>query len=178
MDEKGWVSIERPQQTSSQQMVDESDRSWPVFSKKFGEERILVRFPSEPEYAYPRKDLGDVETMQIEGKTAYGMHRMLVEPSTLGLDSVLKQKKLLIASEEDGLLVFTEQTDPKFADLLYRNDKKWVRERIFASGDHVYSLQTISESLNEGPHLQFIQSFDLEIRGGNKVFHREIQSEN
>ena len=178
MDEKGWVSVERPQQKEVRQALDESDATWPVFSKQFGEDRVLVRFPEEPTYTYPRLELGDPFTMHVESKMAYGTHRLLVSPLASTLDTYVEQKKLSIASEEDALLVSSDQTGSNSVDLLYRSDKMWVRERIFAFTDHVYVLQTLSESLNESPHLQFASSFDLEIRDGNKVFHREIQSEN
>ncbi len=178
MDEKGWVSVERPQKTEVGQTIDESDVTWPVFVRQFGEDRVLVQFPSEPSYMYPRILQNDRETMQVEASTELTTHRMLVELSSLSLDAVIQQKKLSIASQEDGLLVSSELTGVNTAELLYRSDKKWVRERIIVSTGHVYSLQTLSESLNEASHLKFSNSFDLEIRDGKSVFHREIQSEN
>lgn len=178
MDEKGWVSLERPQKVETGKVVDESDATWPVFVRQFGEDRVLVRFPDEPTYVYPRILENDLESMQIEASTPVATHRLLVYPSTFSLDVVIEQKKLSLDSEAGALLVTSEPTGPNSVELLYRSDEKWVWERIFASTDRVYVLQTLSESLNEAPHLKFSNSFDLEIRDGNKVFHREIQSEN
>ncbi|HAB98976.1 MAG TPA: hypothetical protein DCE71_04060 [Parachlamydiales bacterium] len=177
IDEKGWVSVERPQKAEAAQVVDESDTTWPVFSKQFGEDRVLVRFPVEPTYTYPRISENDRETIQVEASTPVATHRFIALPSTLTLDAVLEQKKLSIPSEGDALLVSSERTGPNSIQLLYRSDKMWVRERIVASSDRVYILQTLSESLNESEHLKFSNSFDLEIRGKNQVFHREFQSE-
>jgi hypothetical protein len=178
MDEKGWVSVERPQKVEAGRVVDESDVTWPVFVRQFGEDRVLVRFPGEPTYVYPRVLDNDLETMQIEASTPTASHRLLVQSSSLSLDAVIEQKKLSLASENDALLVSSEQTGPNSVEWLYRSGEKWVRERMIASTDRLYVLQTFSESLNEAPHLKFSNSFDLEIRDGNKVFHREIQSEN
>jgi hypothetical protein len=178
MDEKGWVLVEKPQQIEARQAVDESGAAWPVFSRQFGEDRVLVRFPEEPNYTYPRLEFGDSVTMHVESKMPYGTHRLLVSSLTSTLDAFMEEKKLSIASEEDALLIFSDQNSSHSADLLYRSNKMWVQERVFAFYGRIYVLQTHSESLNESPHLQFVDSFDLEIRDGNKVFHREIQSEN
>ena len=176
MDEKGWVSVEKPQKAETHQIIDESDHTWPAFIRQFGADKVVIRFPEEPRYSYPRLAWEGSKVMQIEGSKEGVLHRLLVQPAPESFDAFIEQKKLSLSSQEDSLLVSSDSIDHRTVDLLYRSEKKWVRERIFVSKDHIYLMQTISESLDGAPYLQFVGSFDLEIRDGNKVFHREIQS--
>lgn len=178
MDEKGWVSVEKPQQiTSEQSFSGDSEEAWPVFIRQFGSDRVAVRFPNEPVYTYPLVEEGDLETMHIAAQQGENVYTLFVEKnSSQDLQGFVQQRKLSVETMDKTFWVSSEPVEERVFDLLYRKDEKWVRERVFMSSERFYVLQTISETLNEEFHLKFASSFDLEKRGENKVFHREFQS--
>jgi hypothetical protein len=178
VDENGWASVEPPKKNPLEQKGDGDPSVWPVFSRQFGSDRLLIRFPADPVYRYPNLDQGDSETMEIESEVPGTLHRIRVERSDRDMDDLFKDKIELIQVEEESLLVLSDRTSGKVSDFLYRSDSKWIRERIIASSERTYVLQTFSDSLSDSAHQKFISSLDLEIRGENRVFHREIASEN
>ena len=180
MDEKGWVSVERPRQTAELQSVaSASKENWPVFVRHFGEDKVLIRFPEEPSYDYPYVERGDLETMQISATTPASAHSLFVgKKSEEGLESFATNRKENFDAKEGSFVVSFEKVEERIFDLFYRNEERWVRERILASADRFYVLQTVAESTSEDLHRKFLASFDLERRDGNHNFHREFQSKN
>lgn len=177
IDENGWVSVERPSQVPSQQIV-AREGDWPVFIRQFGSDRAIIRFPGEPSYTYPNIEKGDLETMWISAQHLGGVHTLLVEPKTVDFGVFIEQRKGRIEGDVKAFIVSSELKDNRTFDLMYRKDEKWVRERVLMSSERFYILQSVSDTLNEEFHLQFTRSFDVENRDQNQVFHREFQSEN
>lgn len=178
MDEKGWVPVERPKAEVVESSKEALADSWPVFVRQFGSDRILIRFPDEPTYTYPYVEQGDLETAFVEANFEGVSYQLLVELRSMDFDRFLEAKKLTIASEKDALLVAVDEVDARTVDFLYRSGKKWIRERVIGSNERFYTLQTTADTFDEAFHDRFLHSFDLETRDENKVFHREIQSEN
>lgn len=178
IDENGWASVERPKKSPIEQKGEEDPSVWPVFARQFGTDRVLIRFPTDPIYRYPNLERGDSETMEIESRVPGTLHRIRVEENEQGLSEMVKEKIDSIEADENSLLVLSERTSGKVADLFYRAENQWIRERIIKTDARTYVLQTFSDSLSDDSHQKFISSLDLEIRGENRVFHREISSEN
>ena len=177
IDENGWVSVEPLQKKSIEQKGGGEIAVWPVFSRQFGVERVLIRFPTDPSYGYPNLETGDSESLFAESTNEGFTHRLHVQNSSSEIDEIIKNKIESIEGEKGSLLVFSGQKNEKIADFLYRDGGKWVRERIIRTPAHLYVLQTFSDTLSDSNHQKFISTFDLEIRDKNKVFHREIESE-
>jgi len=180
VDEKGWVSVERSKQTASQQsFASNSKESWPVFVRHFGSDKVLIRFPDEPTYDYPYVEKGDLETMQISATTPDSAHSLFVGKKLDGdLEAFATKRKETFDAKDGAFVVSFEKIEEKIFDLFYRNEERWVRERILASTDRFYVLQTVTETASEDLHRKFLASFDLERRDGNHDFYREFQSEN
>ncbi|MBS0624920.1 MAG: hypothetical protein JSS32_02580 [Verrucomicrobia bacterium] len=167
VDENGWVSVERPKKAPVQN-IEEDDSVWPVFVRKFGEDRILIRFPVDPSYKYLDKKI------EIEAEHSGALHKLSVEGSEMGLEREFQKLVDSLQENGDALVVLASVSDEYSADLLYKLGSKWVRERMIAVGERIYRLQTFSETLNVAQHEKFASSFDLEIRDENRVFHRVI----
>lgn len=178
--EKGWVSVERPHQTTEQQsLVNSSKENWPVFVRHFGVDKVLIRFPNEPSYDYPYVERGDLETMQISSTTSESAHSLFVgKRSGEDLEAFATKRKESFDAKEGAFVVSFEKIEERIFDLFYRNEERWVRERILVSPDRFYVLQTVTETVSEDLHRKFFASFDLEMRDGNQSFHREFQSKN
>ncbi len=178
IEENGWVSVDKPQKQAQSQHEEVDPSIWTVFAKEFGSEKVLIRFPEDPGYRYPQIDQGDKETMEIDSTSGETLHRLnVLKFPDQPLDELIQKKINNIQSEEGALLVQTDQIDGQMADLLYRSQGKWVRERLILTDEHLYILQSASETLEGSSHTQFIASFDLEKRDENKVFSRPFHSE-
>ncbi|MBX9744902.1 MAG: hypothetical protein K2X08_06815, partial [Chlamydiales bacterium] len=171
MDEKGWVSVERPKAEAIENSKEALADSWPVFVRQFGADRILIRFPDEPTYTYPYVEQGDLETAVVEASFEGVTYQLSVELLSMDFERFLEDKKLTIASKEDALLVAVDQVDARTVDFLYRSGKKWIRERVVLSSERFYTLQTTADTFDQAFHDRFLHSFDLETRDENKVFH-------
>ncbi len=149
----GWVAIERSEKEVLPLSADERDPSiWVVFSKEIGSEKILVRFPVEPTYKYLTKDGSEMELLAISGGNE---HRVLIgKPSK----DLLGERKANL----EGAIAVHEKVGTENAELTYWKDGFWFMERLIATKDHSYILQTKSETIDSDSHLAFAASFDLQ----------------
>ena len=168
--------MERPSKKPIEQPASEEASSGVVFVKQFDSEKMLIRFPVEPVYRYPNWVQGDEKTMEADAIVSETLYRLRVQASVLSVQEEAEKKIEALQSKGDFLLVSLDPQGERGIDLLYQASGKWVRERLISSGSRLYSLQTFHDTLNESFHLNFVNSFDLEIRSENKIFHRQIVS--
>lgn len=140
--EEGWVSVPRPQRVPH--LLEEEDHSiWVVFSKSFGDERILVRFPSDP--IYQRKN-GDFQAVSPYG--GQGEFMLIVQKKTNpGTEGELRE------------LAYPDPEHPGY----------WIQERHVESEENLYVLRFSNPVNNPRLFSQFANSFEIEK---NSVFHR------
>jgi|GEM_PF-1273852 hypothetical protein len=176
LDENGWALVERPNKKPTEQSTGQDSSLGVVFAKRFDSERALIRFPVEPAYRYPNLEQGDQKTIEVDASASGILYRLRVQESSLSIQEEVENKLDALRSQKDFLLISLESQGERSMDLLYQAEGKWVRERQISTGSRLYVLQTLHDTLNESFHLNFVDSFDLEIRGENKFFHREIVS--
>lgn len=151
IDSNGWVSVEPPKKSSFEGALQEEDSSiWVVFTKKLGPEKLLVRFPEDPEYTYLTPDEMEIFTSQ-DGAT-YRLRVLKADPS------FLKEREKQLSSD----LITEESTTPNTLDLFYRSEGSWVWERLVLTPHHLYILQTTSDTLISEGHQQFVDSLDIQ----------------
>ena len=151
----GWFPVEKIEATRAEESWEDQDQSiWPVFSKHFGGEKVLARFPADPVYRY-------LSSSEIEITATKG-----AETSQLTiLDSIdpemLTQRVKEISVDLDTLLVKVEQVEPHIFDLQYFKEGMWVAERLLLTGEHLYIFRTASSEPLSGNHQTFVSLIDI-----------------
>ncbi len=133
--EDGWVSVDRPERIVHR--IEEEDRSiWVVFSKKFEDEHVLIRFPEDPTYTREEGRFEAIATHLGQGELT-----------------------LLVSKRSGG-------APAPVRDLSYRDADagQWVQERHIETEQHHYILRLVHPY--ESSHLfhRFADSFELERR--------------
>lgn len=157
-DSAGWVEVERPARANSfERSGDEDDADiWVIFSKRLGADNFMVRFPEDPVYVYSDSESAEMEIFASkDGET----HRLIVLKTKEA--NVLERRIREIALMPDILLIETSQMSSKEGEILYRKEGKWVRERLKATPNHLYIIQTKTSDFQSRSHSYFAESFNV-----------------
>jgi len=129
--EDGWVSVSRPERIVHQ--IDSDDQTvWVTFVKNFGSERVMVRFPEDPQV---RRVGGG-----FEARSSYGQGEMaLFVQKKTGSKERLK-RDVCYRDAETGLL---------------------VRERHYETEEHLFVLRVALPSESASLFRQFADSLEI-----------------
>ena len=151
-DRDGWVSVDRPD-VYMEEMVEDED-GWVVFSKQIGFEKFLVRFPEDPSCRYFQEDAMELNATQ-DG-VIFSLKREARGSKELKV--FLSQRIEEIGVLKDAVLLRVEEKEGSI-ELFYRIVKgEWIRERLIATADSFYTLQTMSSRQQVEIHKQFADS--------------------
>lgn len=131
----GWVSVPRPEKVVHQ--LEEDHSIWVVFSKSFGDERVLVRFPEDPTYRHRDGHFEAVATHLGVGEMA------------------------LFARKKDPT---QPSTSSRINDISYRDAEHgfWVRERHIDTSQYHYILRVVHPNQSAALFRQFADSLEIE----------------
>lgn len=146
----GWFPVEQPPKPStSLEGIDPS--IWVLFTKSLGEERIRVRLPQDPSYKFSFTGIFEISS-QKEGE----IFELKAYPQ-----GEIEKRIEEIRSLPEVSLISLESVGEGRANLTYKLNEKWVQESLFQTVHHLYSLQTVGETLEPTNHLSFTRSFDV-----------------
>lgn len=146
----GWFPVERPPKPSaSLEGIDPS--IWVLFTKNLGEERIRVRLPADPTYKFSFTGVFEISSKK-EGE--------IFELKAYRQGDIEKRLEEIRALPEVSSISLGSVVGGR-ADLTYKLNEKWVHESLFQTAHHLYSLQTVGETLESSNHLSFISSFGV-----------------
>ena len=133
--EEGWVSVSRTQRVPIQ--LEEEDASvWVVFSKSFGREKLLIKFPKDP--SYQKKN---------------GI--FLASSPCIGNGEIsLLVKNISGFQEKEGRVDYI-YPDPD-------NLNHWIRERHITTSENHYVLRFSHVSGDAALFSKFVESFEVE----------------
>lgn len=147
----GWFPVEQPEKQPVQE--DEKDSTiWAIFVKNLGDEKILARFPEDPNYKYITP-----ETIEISSTKNGERFQLWIQEIPQG-DS-FKQRMEEVLSLPN---VQMSEADPEGMNLVYQTEGKWVQEHLLLTSHHLYLFQTTSLTPSSEKHEIFTQSFEIE----------------
>ncbi len=147
----GWFPVEQPEKTPPQE--DEKDSAiWAIFVKNLGDEKILARFPDDPNYQY-------ITPEKLEISSTKNGERFQLWIQEIPQGDSFKQRMEEVLSLPN---VEMSETDPEGMNLAYRTEGKWVHEHLLMTSHHLYLFQTTSLSPSSEKHEIFTQSFEIE----------------
>lgn len=151
-----WVPIEKTEVVTPEEIWESQDHSiWPIFSKKTGHEKILIRFPSDPVYRYLSPN--EMEITAIEGSETTQL--LILEKGVV--DSV-NQRIQELTDAPNVLLLDVQKESDRLLDIQFFTEGKWVFERVLITEEHLYIFQSSSTEPHIKNHARFVASFDLE----------------
>jgi len=153
-DADGWVSVERREKRAEE--FEDEKGVWVVVSKEIGPEHFFVGFPEDP------------KTRTVDGKvewTASSNHDLLslrVEKRDAGKEGAqfFDERLFSLSAHPETFLVKTHVSANGF-DLFYRQEGKWVWEKIVVTENFFYLLQTTSDQMSGDSHRKLVKSFSL-----------------
>ncbi len=166
IDENGWVAVDRPEKRDPVESFDDVDRSiWVVFAKQIGEEKILVSFPEDPSYRYMDEKGEEMEATAVLDGAEYRFQVMKKLFSSS--EELLDYRKEVLEGAGAVAQKASEPGEPPVIELTYWKEGYWYFEKLVSTPNHTYFFQTKSISMEDAAHLQFVDSFDLEIARKN-----------
>ena len=152
----GWFPVEKTRTAPAD--GEEIDSSiWVLFAKSLGEERITVRLPEDPSYAFSYSG-----AFEVSAKTDQEIFELKAIPQ----GEIEKRVEEIRALSGVSLVVVDPPSQDSSGEnrsaVTYKLGEKWVHEHLIQTAHHLYCLQTIGESPESADHLAFISSFQIE----------------
>jgi hypothetical protein len=150
----GWFPVEKKQTEKQEEVWDESGGAiWPVFTKRFGEESIQVRFPGAPEY----RVLSGTELEIFSSSGGEESLLRILNPQDLAvLDTHIENLP------QEAVLIEVKRPESNILDLQYYSEGKWVAERLIVDESHLYLFQTSSKNPLGASHKKVISSLNIQ----------------
>lgn len=149
--EEGWYPVEKKKTVAPEEVWEDSSL-WPVFTKRHGEERVFLRFPSDPTYTYPASDV-----LQVESSQGGEIYTLIVRPDT----DLFERRLAELGGQSQTFLIGYAKPEPHILDIQYYFEDRWVAERLYL-GDHLYILRTASKEPLSSTHARFVTSLDIQ----------------
>lgn len=145
---------------------DKESKVWVVFIRKFGKEKIVVKFPKKPELScfYKVK----LPSFKVQVKEEKKLYSLTVEPNN-EKDTErffnLKKKEMekIPYYQIQDMHQKDNSLDIYFVDFLHSNEKKetFFHQRILVTENNIYTLFSHVESEKKDQILYFIESFSI-----------------
>ena len=154
-DADGWVSL-KPPERSMEEVVDDPDGTWVVFSKEMAGEKFFIRFPEDPSYRY----LSD--GIVVEAEQGGDSFRLAVQKRVDGdLAAYFDQKKREVEADPEIFLAKSQKLEGGGFEMLYRSHDRWVWEQVIETSQFFYSFHTESDQMTGNGHRKFVSFFTV-----------------
>lgn len=140
----------------------ESNDTWALYIRKFGHEKIMIRFPKSPKLARLEDNK---ESYCIECEHDGGIYQLLVQP-TDNLQSNLIQEKLKKIAKElalENIDHIIKKRSQNLLDVSYNEDKTntHVNQRIIVTKENTFTLISKHPKSVNSSDEYFMHSFNI-----------------
>jgi hypothetical protein len=140
----------------------ESDDIWALYIRKFGNEKIMIRFPKSPIL----KSLSDQENSYcIQCKDENNIYQLFVQPLDNYQKDIIYTMLQKVQNDSNAEIVnhFTKKESKNILDISYyeNNNDKQVRNRIIVTKENVFTLKVEHPKSSTISDEYFMHSFDI-----------------
>jgi hypothetical protein len=143
-----WFPVEQPAETPlNEESIDPSIGV--VFYKRFGEEKVFVRFPDAPTYEH--LGFGLMKVSSTDGSFALEIQKK---------ETNAFEKRLQEIASTPGVVL--QSSDSKQGEIVYEYQGKSIKERFVFGDERNYRLSATFSSPDDEKSSAFLNSFSLQ----------------